>query len=213
MQKKYRWYTLGFIGMVIAVLWGIHAYADYESSPKPNLHPKYFVTISGNIEPNMPYPQTLVFRATYGAYHPDCRVWISRFEGVSGISGHTVYYPVKPDDKGDYRIDIPIDAYQPGKCDWKIAWVMYAVVPHLPPRKDWDDELNFGDVIDFAYYKNDPDGLAGYPANPVATMYCGKNVDPNLGCAGHGLAGNYADFDVLRNRSYHFIQNIKNQRS
>ena len=212
MQKKYRWYGLSSITAVIAILWGIHAYADYQSAPKLNPHPKYFVTISGNIEPNMPYPQTLVFRATYGAYHPDCRVWISHFEGVSGISGHTVYYPVKPNDKGDYRIDIPIDAYQPGKCDWKMAWVMYTTTAQLPPRKDWDDELRFGDLIDFGHFDSS-DELPGLPAYTNATMYCGKVINPDMGCEGTELGGGYAKFDVLRNRSYHFIQNIKNLRS
>jgi hypothetical protein len=210
MQKKVRWYGLSGIAAVIAILWGIHAYADYESSPKPNLHPKYFVTISGNIEPNMPYPQTLVFRATYGAYHPDCRVWISRFEGVSGISGHTVYYPVQPDTKGDYRIDIPIDAYQPGKCDWKIAWVMSTSMAHLPPRKNWDDELRFGDVIDFGHFGSS-DELPGLPGFFAATLYCGKGGADK--CTGSELASGYSKVDVLRNRSYHFIQNIKNLRS
>jgi hypothetical protein len=196
--------------VVIAGLLGIHAYGKYQTAPKPNPHPKYFVTISGNIEPHMPYPQTLMFRATYGAYNPSCKVWISHLEGVQGIAGHTVYYPAQPNAKGDYKVKIPIDAYKPGKCGWKIAWVMYTTVKHIPPKRDWnDDHLYFGDMIRFAHYKNDPDGLAGYPAYTNATMYCGNYVDPNIGCKGTELGGGYAKFDVLRNKSYHFIQNIK----
>lgn len=214
MQKRHKVIWLVVI-LVVTGLLILHAYDRYQAAPKINPHPKYFVTVSGNIEPHMPYPQTLVFRATYGAYHPSCRVWISRLEGVRGIAGHTVYYPAQPDAKGNYQVKIPIDAYKPGKCDWKMAWVMYTTVPHLPPKKDWDDDLNFGDMIRFAHYKNDPDGIAGYPNYVNATMYCGKaaTANPDLGCEGTQLGGNYADFDVLRNKSYHFIQNIKSLRS
>ena len=125
--------------------------------PKLNSHPKYFVTITGNIEPHMPYPMTIMFKATYAAYHPKCGVWISRFEGVKGLAGHSVYYPAQPNTQGNYQVKIPIDGYLPGKCDWKMAWVMDAFVAKIPPKNDWADIPLWGDMIRFGS-KGSPNG-------------------------------------------------------
>ena len=76
MLKKNWLYVVVALVIVVSILIGGYYYQQWRMRPVPNAHPKYFVTISGNIQPNMPYPQELVFRATYGAYAPACRVWI-----------------------------------------------------------------------------------------------------------------------------------------
>jgi hypothetical protein len=150
-----------------------------------------------------------MFRATYAAYNPHCQVWISRFAGISGMPGHPDYYPVYPNAKGDYRIRIPIDRYKPGKCHWKIAWVMVAYPKTIPAKKDWDSEFLWSDMIRFDL-PGGSDGIPGYPAFPRSTLQCGKGgIDD---CLGNTIAGGYASSDVLRNKSYSFTQNIKNKK-
>ena len=178
--------------------------------PVPNPHPKYFVTISGNIQPNMSSPQALMFKATYAAYHPECSVDISKFEGVKGMPGHPVYYPVYPDAEGNYKVKIPIDAYLPGKCDWKIAWIMDARNPTIPPKKDWAEKVAWGDMIRFGHVGN-PQELPGYLIDgSEGTLYCGYRGF--LKCRGHTLQGSYVN-SVPRNKSYNIVQNIKDKRS
>lgn len=175
--------------------------------PVPNPHPKYFVTITGNIQPHMPYPMTVIYQATYAAYHPSCGVWISRIEGVKGMAGHTVYYPVHPNAQGNFKVHIPIDAYVPGKCNWRIAWIEFSMVPKIPPKDKLDAMRNTADMIRFGS-KGNPNELPGYPMSSNATIYCGRGgLDL---CTGNSLQGDYTD-QVLRTKSYHFIQNIKNQ--
>jgi hypothetical protein len=152
---------------------------------------------------------TVMFRASYAGYNPKCAVSMGFFDlsGLKGMPSKTAYYPAKPDTKGSYTIKIPIDAYQPGKCNWKIAWVMQAFVKTIPPKKDWTDGVSWGDMIRFGN-KHNPQELPGFPFEMKGTSYCGKGGADY--CTG-GLAGDYVDF-VSRRKSYHFIQNIKSKK-
>jgi len=209
MQNKKHKIIGSMIVIVIASLLALHMFYKYQRAPKLNPHPKYFVTISGNIQPHMPYPQTLMFRATYAAYNPKCSIWISYLEGVPGMPGHPVYYPVHPNTKGDYKVKIPIDAYKPGMCDWKAMRVMSATISKLPPKKAWTKALSFGDLINFGRIK-DNNELPGLPSFSKGTLYCGKGGIES--CTGSELASDYSKFDVLRDKSYHFMQNIQNKK-
>ena len=195
--------ALGVI-LVLALI-GLHVWQRHLEKAKPNPHPKYFVTIKGNIQPDMPYPMTTIYKATYAAYNPTCGVWISRFEGVSGLPAKTVFYPARPDKQGNYKIHIPIDAYQLGKCQWKIAWVMQGFVKKIPPKKAWPDIWGWNGMISFGKYGSSNE-LPSYPAYTNATFYCGHGgID---GCTGTGLIGGYVN-SVSRKNNYNFIQNIK----
>lgn len=216
MLKKIGLYALAAcIVIYAAIIIALHYYHKHQLAPKPNPNPKYFVIVSGNIEPHMPYPQTIMLRATYAGYNPQCKQHVSMFNasGLSYMPAKSVVYAAKPNKQGDYEIKVPIDAYQLGKCDWKIAWVMEGNIAKVPPKNKWHDLDIWSDMIRFAHYKHDPDGIAGYPVSTTATLYCGKIIDPDMGCDGTALVGGYAKFNVLRNKSYHFIQNIKNERS
>jgi len=173
-----------------------------KNKPQLNPHPKYRVTISGNIAPNLKWPMYFGFWATYAAYNPKCKVDVNTFEGVSGQPGHPIFYPVKPDKKGDYQIKIPIDYYLPGKCDWKIAWIDYSYGYH-PIQPNKDKALRIGTVMQFGNAKNKKENPT-FPVSTTATLHeCNKNLD----FCGNTLAAWYTN-KVTRSRSYHFIQNV-----
>jgi hypothetical protein len=121
------------------------------------------------------------------------------------MAAKNAYYPVYPDAKGNYEVRIPIDQYQLGKCQWKMAWVMQTFVTKIPAKKDWPNIWAWGDMIRFGSNK-DPNELPGYPLKPNATSYCGKGGEEY--CSGNDLEGWYLSF-VSRERNYSFIQNIK----
>jgi hypothetical protein len=208
-QKKHAiWITCAIL--VVLLFAGLHYWHIHERQPIANPHPKYFVTIKGNIQPHMPYPMTVMFRASYAAYNPKCAVQGSWFNlsGLDYMPGKPVYYPAKPNAQGDYVIKIPIDAYKPGKCDWKIAWVMYSFVKKIPFRFNWSRTPSWGDMIRFGK-KGDPQELPLFPASMRANVFCGS--DGRVNCSGTELGGWYVK-SVLRSKSYLFIQNIKSKK-
>jgi len=195
-MKKWVWLCLS-----LPLLSGCGQHEKKE--PQVNPHPKYRVIISGNIAPNLKWPMYFGFWATYAAYNPKCKVDVNAFEGVSGQPGHPIFYPVKPDKKGDYQIKIPIDYYLPGKCDWKIAWIDYAYGYH-PIPKNKDDADSVGTAIQFGNRDSGQENPAFPLSNSVTLHECGRNLD----FCGDSLAAGYTK-RVSRKRSYHFIQNVK----
>jgi hypothetical protein len=174
--------------------------------PKLNPHPKYFVTISGNIQPHMRYPMTVKFKAVYAGYHPQCQVWVNKLAGVPGLPAHHKIYAAHPDAKGNYAVRIPIDAYLPGKCQWKMAWVMEAIMSTTPKNKDekswpWFDSIHFG-----RFSANE---LPSFPIHTKALSLCGKGGFEQ--CTGTDLIPGYTKY-VPRETSYHFIQDIKSKK-
>lgn len=174
--------------------------------PMLNPNPKYFVTISGNIQPHMRYPMTVKFKAVYAGYHPQCQVWVNKLEGVPGLPAHHKIYAAHPDAKGNYVVRIPIDAYLPGKCQWKMAWVMVSFLPKKLDNKNkseyqdpWSDMIRFG-------HRGNANELPMYPDFSNATSLCGS--DGSWNCLGEDITGSYVK-NVSRNKSFHFIQNIK----
>ena len=178
------------------------------NQPKLNPQPKYFVTISGNIEPHMQYPMTVIYKATYAAYNPNCSTMINRLEGVQGMPGYSDYYPAKPNSHGDYKVKIPIDKFLPGKCGWEIAWTEFSFQPKLPSANKYSDIWGWNDMIHFGKLGN-PQELPGYPITNHGIFYCGKNGIKD--CSGSAIIGGYVKY-VARNQSYSFTQNIKNNK-
>ena len=206
---KHKWFLrfMLLLMIIIFLMVTVHYWNQFIQTPRANAHPKYYVTIHGNIEPHMPYPQVPMYKATYAAYNPNCGVWISRLEGVSGMAAKNAYYPVYPDAKGNYEVRIPIDQYALGRCEWKIAWVMQDFMKKIPAKKDWPDIWDWGDMIRFGSNGN-PNEMPGYPLTSHATSFCGKRGEEY--CTGNDLAGWYVNF-VSRQKNYSFIQNIKNK--
>ena len=208
-MRKHKWFLrFMFLLMIIIFLMVIvHYWNQFIQTPRVNAHPKYYVTIHGNIEPHMPYPQVPMYKATYAAYNPNCGVWISRLEGVSGMAAKNAYYPVYPDAKGNYEVRIPIDQYALGRCEWKIEGIMYTFVSIIPRVNNWSKIWAWADMIRFGKNGN-PNELPIFPISVHATARCGK--DGSVNCIGSEVQGDYADY-VPREKNYSFIQNIKNK--
>jgi hypothetical protein len=181
------------------------SYKDLIANPTP----EYFVTIKGNIEPHMPYPMTVMFRASYAAYNPKCAVKQGRLSasGLNAMPAKNVIYSAKPDKQGNYVIKIPIDAYRTGPCDWKIAWIEHAYARNTALNYLRARKLGWGDTISFGEHGSKV-GLPSYPVYSGATLICGKRgLDY---CLGNTLQGSYVK-KVVRNKNYLFIQNIKSK--
>lgn len=208
LKKLIKWIAPSVLVLGILILVLHHLWLKHEAKPIINPQPQYFVTIKGNIQPNMPYPMTVMYRATYGGYNPKCAVhgsWLN-MSGLDYMPGKPVYYPIHPDKQGNYIVKIPIDAYLPGKCQWKLAWIMQAFVPKIPPKKEWSDSYLWGDMIGFGKRGN-PQESPGYPITTNATFYCGTGgLDK---CIGSALQGGYVNQPILRSKNYYFTQNIK----
>jgi hypothetical protein len=193
---------LGFVVIVIGCV--AFAFAQHErNQPTLNPHPKYYVTVSGNIAPDLPHPMYMAFWATYGGYNPKCKVWVNFLEGIPGMPGHPDFYPVKPDAKGNYIVKIPIDRYKPGRCDWKIAWIDFSFGFH-PFVKDKGKAGGFGAIIQFGYY---PEVWPAFPIDKEETLHGCEDVKFDR-CKGFTLQAGSTKF-VSRRESYFFVQNIK----
>lgn len=207
--KKYRVVIitglLSFIGLSASVKYYYYHKHQKVVTPILNPHPKYFVHITGNIQPHMRYPMTVKFRASYAGYDPSCQVWVNELEGIPGLPAHHTVYAAHPDAKGNYSINIPIDKYKLGKCQWKMAWIMIKFLAKGVSKKDrLEDGEDWGDMIRFGN-ENSSDELPAYPDSNHATLYCNKIGFQN--CKGDYLSGGYVK-SVKRNRSYSFVQNI-----
>jgi hypothetical protein len=95
--------------------------------PIINTHPRYFVSVSGHIDPQIAKAVHLIWQTTAWTKNPKCNVTYNQFEGVVGWRSHVTHYTVKPDSKGSYFIRIPIDRYLPGYCDWRMRSISFSL--------------------------------------------------------------------------------------
>ena len=95
--------------------------------PVVNPHPQYFVTVSGHIDPQFAKAVHLSWQTTAWTKNPKCQVTINKFEGVVDERYQEQVYPVKVDKQGYYHINIPIDHYLPGYCDWRMRLISFTV--------------------------------------------------------------------------------------
>jgi hypothetical protein len=199
----FKWVRYIIVMAIFIVLSG----CSNQNHPKKNPHPKYFVTISGHINPSLSKRIYLGFWARYGAYNPKCSIWINRFEGVKGMPAKTFFFQPKPGVRGDYVINIPIDHYENGQCDWKIAEVdMTASFKYINAKlskNDWNWQVIVFGMKD--------EGLPGLPINKnfTATLDSNQCFKRGFSYCGDTLSGAPSQFNILRNNSYHFIQNIQ----
>jgi len=63
--------------------------------------------------------------AEYNNYNPKCNMWVSRFNGVDGPWQIFHDFPVHINKQGYYYSHVPLDYYQPGKCEWNIGTISY----------------------------------------------------------------------------------------
>lgn len=92
--------------------------ANANEEPQLNPNPKYFLTITGNIAPELKDEVSLSFFQTYGGYSEACIKTVNWLEGVKGSPSKEDTYSAILDSTGYYSLKIPLDKYLPGKCGW-----------------------------------------------------------------------------------------------
>ena len=200
MKKKYTLYALIGIG---ACLYTWHWWQKKQLEPVKNDNPRYFVTISGNIEPGISPSIYMGFWVNYAGYNPNCTTTINWLEGIEGMHAKRDFYTAKPDQAGNYEVKIPIDAYKPGKCDWKIARINYSI--ENQPIQGKDKYYAKQTLMGFGNRSN-PNELPGQPIRPDVTAYINSPVIQDH--QGYLLFGGYVN-STPRNKNYHYTQNIK----
>ncbi len=207
MKLKKTW-TLLFTLVIIYASY--HLYTYWRLSPHKKAHPRYFVTISGNISPHLSKPIYLGYWAHYAAYNPKCGEWINWAEGVKGMPARTHFYPAKPNKSGDYVIKVPIDQYKVGRCDWKIDNVDFQYAfQKIKPLYEKSTEPTF--LMRFGNYKKD------YPLfvlnkNLKATLNGTQCIKKGLDMCGHILDDGAVHYNIVRTKNYSFIQNISGKK-
>ncbi len=203
MKLKKTW-TLLFTLVIIYASY--HLYTYWSFSPHKKAHPRYFVTISGNISPHLSKPIYLGYWAHYAAYNPKCGEWINWVEGVKGMPARTHFYPAKPNKSEDYVIKVPIDQYKAGRCDWKIEGIDMTMSFKKISSSISDNWWNWQIIV----FGAKPKSLPGLPYNKnwTATLNSNDCIKKGFNNCGDALGATYASSSVLRNKNYHFIQNI-----
>ena len=137
--------------------------------PKVNPHPKYFMTVKGFIDPRLQQRIHLTMIAEYDNFNPKCNMWVSYFEGADASWQIFHTYKIRPNHQGNYQIKIPLDYYQPSRCNWHAAAISY---------KD-DDAPSDGDspqIIIFGI----KDSKAASHRSGETNVICSKNSGCNI---------------------------------
>ncbi len=96
-------------------------------APKVNLSPKYFMTIKGDIDPNLKNKIQIKWTTTYYSTNANCQVPINPLKQVYSSREQSDVIYVNPNTKGHYEYKLAIDQYKPGYCGWKIFGVSYSI--------------------------------------------------------------------------------------
>lgn len=93
--------------------------------PELNSMPKYFLKVSGTVTwVNTPSIVTL-----YSTRNPKCMYMENDIEGVSSNRYIEVVNKVQVNKENRYSLEIPLDKYKPGYCEWQISVVGYTIYP------------------------------------------------------------------------------------
>ncbi len=125
---------LFLIGIVLFIIAGVWVYEHFFNNPihyplgkyKPikNPHPKYFMTVRGNIDPRLRFPLTIT--AEYDSTNIACNVETNPMVGAINSRVKNLTYEAQPNQSGDFSLKIPLDYYLPGLCDWHITDIAYS---------------------------------------------------------------------------------------
>jgi len=125
-QKKKRFSKIiGLIGMLIFLYYAInHYYQLGLSTPSINKQANKWITISGHIDPGL----VVKLGASYYTQNPKCK---DGFEGEPGPPFfprvYNYFVTTKPNSHGDYSIQLPLDKYLSGYCQWQVSDINYQV--------------------------------------------------------------------------------------
>ena len=202
-------YTLAVLGLAILLpgCSGRNHYPDSTKVPakyKPtiNPHPKYFMTVKGFIDPRLNDRIHLTIVAEYDNYNPKCNMWISHLQGASSPWQIFHDYKIKSDSKGSYHIKIPLDYYQPGKCDWHVAYISYVI----KDKKHQSDGDTIGSFFKNMYStkKNDDVPIRHHHTSGSRNIVCSL-ASCSVKSSGEFLKSR--DF-ISYKQSYHYLLNI-----
>ena len=167
-------------GILYVIFWifGIHTSSlpvPKNHLPVENTHPKYFMTVKGNIAPALKDKVKLKWVASYYTTNPKCRRTINKLEGISSYLERDFTYQVKPDDKGNFNFKIPLDRFEPGICNWQMLNIEY----YLNSATAWRD-IDLSKNSKIASYKMKDDFLCeGSKCNLQTKKIEGRyNVSP-----------------------------------
>ena len=206
MKKLTHKTKLTLLIIIIVVTWYFWPESKPQG-PQPTINPtpKYFVTISGNIDPKMKKPIYMGFWVSYGGYNKECSSIPNKWSGISYMPGKVDFYSAKPNKKGDYTVKIPIDRYKKGKCDWKIAYIDTGDA-YRRINKNRASAKEISTLMQFGNRKNE-NANPGQPTkySNVTAYNCSRDL---RWCDGDRLSAGYTD-NVPRHKNYHFEQSYK----
>jgi hypothetical protein len=157
--------------------------------PIINTHPRYFVSVSGHIDPQIVKAVHLIWQTTAWTQNSKCQVTLNQFEGVVDNRYQEDYYPVTPNQQGNYAIKIPIDRYLPGYCDWRMRKLAFSIA-------------NLKNVLIASFSKTVLP--QSYPT-VKNLLYCKvKNFSYTCQFKKRIVVFNGTDYDIPFNRNYHF---------
>jgi len=105
--------------MVLVGIW----YHFHRMKPVKNPHPVEYITLHGHIDKGL----RVKLSAFYETTNPSCQHYVDIAEGALAARDTEVLVKAKPDDKGNYKLKLPLDAYKSGICKWEINSIVYYV--------------------------------------------------------------------------------------
>jgi len=93
------------------------------AKPVKNNHPTNYLVVTGHIPPDM----KVILSVGYVANNPKCDVTDNWLEGASGSRGTSLYYPIKTNMQGNYKVVLALDGLLQGTCKWRSELVLYQV--------------------------------------------------------------------------------------
>lgn len=155
--------------------------------PVLNPHPKYFMTVSGRVDPALKGSVPVSFRLRYQTTNPKCRWNLNSVEGVDSDRYISVVHKVIPNSKGNYHFKFTLDKYLPGYCNWTAS--------------DFENAIADPTYSDIVMFDNDAKTSR---SSASANFNCN-----NKGCS--DISGNnYNDTAaVTPNKTYQFTLNVR----
>lgn len=95
-----------------------------------NPYPRYFVAINGHIAPALAKKVGVVFTYGYETHNENCQYIVDDSGGLKADRFKNFDAKATPDHQGNFKVKIPIDYYEPGKCKWGMDVVLFDIEPN-----------------------------------------------------------------------------------
>jgi hypothetical protein len=173
--------------------------------PIINTHPRYFVSVSGHIDPQINHSIQLKLVARYTSTLKACDIDHDKFEGIVNWRWRDVVFEPVRDQAGDYYIKIPLDYYRPGYCHWSVASINDFSGILSTPESTLMTFAPCGNSATCITNKTKITNL--YKHKAIYNNYCHESGSGEVKCS-PGKSTFFSDgSSVPRNQNYQFIQN------